>query len=72
MPVIQITVIGNDLNKLHKIFDPAILPEELGGDLPNGDIIATVLTINGFFLGLKWYCNSEILYTRLCIDIKSI
>ena len=35
-------VFGTDLNKLHKMFDPAILPEELGGDLPHGDILSKV------------------------------
>lgn len=38
----QMNYIGSDLGKLHEIFDPAILPEELGGDLPSGDILAKV------------------------------
>jgi len=36
----RITFVGSDLSKLHQIFDPAILPEELGGDLPSGDVLA--------------------------------
>lgn len=40
--LLQMNFIGSDLGKLHEVFDPAILPEELGGDLPPGDILAKV------------------------------
>lgn len=36
----RFTFHGSSLESLHKCFDPNILPEELGGTLPSGDILA--------------------------------